>query len=67
MSKEYDIFKKAYDSAKRRCEIVMSRDNWEYELYKRLYKILERNYQGIPQKIYDTEEKELIMNILNLT
>lgn len=64
--REDEMFRKAYESAKRRCEIVMSRDNWEYELCQRLVKILERNYYGFPQWIYDQEEKELIMIKLNL-
>jgi hypothetical protein len=60
------IFTMAFESAKRRCENVMSRDNWEYELCQRLCKILDRNYYGFPQRIYDHEEKELIMTYLNI-
>lgn len=64
--REDEMFRKAYEAAKRRCEIVMSRDNWEYELCHRLCMILDRNYNGFPQRIYDQEEKELIMFKLNL-
>jgi hypothetical protein len=64
--REGEIFIRAYESAKRRCENVMSRDNWGYELCQRLCKILERGYYGFPQRIYDHEEKELIMAYLNI-
>ncbi len=66
MLKNNLIYKKAFNAAKRRCEIVMSSANWEFELCQRLLKILERNYKGYPQQIFDEEEKELIMIKLNL-
>ena len=66
ISKDDRLYKEAFSAAKRRCEIVMSSDNWEYELCKRLSNILDRNFKGYPQKIYDLEEKGLIMIKLNL-
>lgn len=66
VSKNDYKFKVAYEHAVTRCQIVMSRPNWGLELTKRVSKILERNYNGYPQWIYDQEEKELIMIKLGL-